>query len=230
MENRMFALIGSNIQYSKSKEWFDKQSIRYDVIDASSVYEALYKVKEGGYDGFNVTTPYKEEIIPLLHYSDSRSVNCVVVLPDGRRIGTSFDGPALFKTLMDLNPPNGLCAILGNGGVLPAILPFLAINRPVHVYARRPKMGEQPLENFNADDYAVIVNTIPFTANLQLNFNNTKPFTYYDLNYADHRLLEQAKANPMCVSCSDGIPMLETQAAMSLDWWKDILNDEKFSK
>lgn len=146
------------------------------------------------------------------------------------RIGTSFDGPALFKTLLDLNPPNGLCAILGNGGVLPAILPFLAINRPVHVYARRPKMGEQPLENFNADDYAVIVNTIPFTANLQLNFNNTKPFTYYDLNYADHRLLEQAKANPMCVSCSDGIPMLETQAAMSLDWWRDILNNKKFSK
>jgi shikimate 5-dehydrogenase len=54
--------------------------------------------------------------------------------------------------------------------------------------------------------------------------------TYYDLNYADHRLLEQAKANPMCVSCSDGIPMLETQAAMSLEWWKEILDNKKFSK
>lgn len=62
-------------------------------------------------------------------------------------------------------------------------------------------------------------------------FRKGKPCIYCKLKTQDvRRLLEQAKANPMCVSCSDGIPMLETQAAMSLDWWKDILSNEKFSK
>ena len=44
---------------------------------------------------------------------------------------------------------------------------------------------------------------------------------HFNLNYADDRLVEKAKRNKHCVASVNGLAMLEEQAALSLDWWKD---------
>ena len=46
-------------------------------------------------------------------------------------------------------------------------------------------------------------------------------FIYYDLNYADRTLVEKAEKNKHCSWSLDGMDMLERQAEMALNWWKE---------
>lgn len=226
-----YALIGHNIEYSKSKEWFESQGVEYEVFDTDDLKGTIEKIKaDPEIGGFNVTTPYKQEVIKYLDFVEGDSVNCVKKLSDGSLWGKSFDGSAFCLELShlldshddwELTFPNK-CAILGNGGVVPVIYKELAESAEVvDIFARHPKDKEYPLTEFNAKRYSLIVNTIPFKANIDINFNNKSKFIYFDLNYADDRLVKKAEKNKHCSWSVNGLDMLETQARFALDWWKE---------
>lgn len=123
----------------------------------------------------------------------------------------------------ELTFPNK-CAILGNGGVVPVIYKELAESAEVvDIFARNPKDKEYPLTEFNAKRYSLIVNTIPFKANIDINFNNKAKFIYFDLNYADDRLrlVKKAEKNKNCSWSVNGLDMLETQARFVLNWCRE---------
>ena len=85
-----------------------------------------------------------------------------------------------------------------------------------------PKKGdEKSISEFDAKKFDLIVNTIPFEARIDINFNNKSKFIYYDLNYADRTLVEKAEKNKHCSWSLDGMDMLERQAEMALNWWKE---------
>lgn len=226
-----YALIGHNIEYSKSKEWFENHNEAYIVFDTPDLPGTINLIRQDkDIGGFNVTTPYKTEVIKYLDFVEGDSVNCVKKLPDGSLWGKSFDGDAFYLELSHLIDnhddweftfPNK-CAILGNGGVVPVIYKSL-IDRSevVDVYARNPKDKEYPLKEFDAKKYELIVNTIPFKANIDINFNNKSKFIYFDLNYADDRLVRKALRNKHCSWSVDGLEMLNNQANFSLNWWKE---------
>ncbi len=224
-----FGLVGKDISYSLSQKWFNDHGETYEVFDTADLKKAIDYFRKLGYSGFNVTTPYKQEVIDYLDIVESDSVNAVKILDDGTLWGKSFDGIAFYRAYShlidnddwDIGYPNK-CAILGNGGVMPVIYKELADEAEVvDIFARNPKDGQLPLKEFNAKNYELIVNTIPFKANIDINFNNKSKFIYFDLNYADDRLVEKAKRNKHCVASVNGLAMLEEQAALSLDWWKD---------
>lgn len=77
------------------------------------------------------------------------------------------------------------------------------------------------MTEFNAKRYSLIVNTIPFKANIDINFNNKSKFIYFDLNYADDRLVKKAERNRNCSWSVNGLDMLETQARFTLNWWRE---------
>ena len=120
-------------------------------------------------------------------------------------------------------------AILGNGGVTPSILNAIhatvdgaTSSHEITVFARTPrKESEKKLEEFDAKNFDLIVNTIPFKAGIDINFNNKSKFIYYDLNYADDRLIKKAERNQFCSWAIDGMDMLERQADMALNWWRE---------
>ena len=93
-----FGLIGSNIGYSKSKEIFESKGIEYHVYDVSCVEQGLELAIADKLDGFNVTKPFKKDIVK---YMDSLmpeaqrigTVNCVKILNDCF-VGENFDGEA----------------------------------------------------------------------------------------------------------------------------------------
>lgn len=68
-----FALIGNPISHSLSPALFraayPHSSHTYELLETPSLEDAVKKIQIGGFDGFNVTTPFKEDI---LEYSDSR--------------------------------------------------------------------------------------------------------------------------------------------------------------
>ena len=61
-----FGLIGKNIGYSKSKELFEQWNLDYRVYDVDSVEQGLELVIDDKLDGFNVTKPFKKDIIKYL--------------------------------------------------------------------------------------------------------------------------------------------------------------------
>ena len=236
-----FGLIGHNIGYSKSKEIFESQGFEYFVYDVPYVEQGLEMVINDRLDGFNVTTPFKTDIIKYIdlmmpNADKIQSVNCVKILNDCF-VGNNFDSDAFRISLehyidnhddWEFDYPHRM-AILGNGGVTPSILNAIhatvddaTSSHEITVFARTPrKETEKKLEEFNAKNFDLIVNTIPFKAGIDINFNNKSKFIYYDLNYADDRLIKKAEQNQFCSWAIDGMDMLERQADMALNWWRE---------
>lgn len=129
---RHYALIGNPLGHSWSQRLFT-ESVPSDVADYSlcemASLDGLRRwVADNGINGFNVTAPYKEEILPLLDVINSEAsiigaVNCVKI-DNGRLIGYNTDAPAFRQTLEKHLPSlrTPLSAfILGTGGAARAV-------------------------------------------------------------------------------------------------------------
>jgi shikimate dehydrogenase len=88
-----------------------------------------------GLRGFNVTTPHKQAIFPLLDRVDDLArkigaVNTVVVEKDGTLTGFNNDGNGFIQSLRDADPhwrpDSGPIVVLGAGGAARAVVASLA--------------------------------------------------------------------------------------------------------
>ena len=70
-DNKLFGLLGKDIGYSFSRNYFSKkfaaqnlkhQYVNFDLNDLSNFGELL---NQKDISGMNVTTPYKQDVIPL---------------------------------------------------------------------------------------------------------------------------------------------------------------------
>lgn len=125
-------LIGHPIEHSKSpwihQQFLDQTGIKgsYQLIEIepNQFEENIKKLKQTDWDGFNVTIPYKEKIIPYLDEisSDAEQIGAVntVVCRNQRWYGYNTDGLGLVTALKDNFPglfTGGRSAlILGAGG------------------------------------------------------------------------------------------------------------------
>lgn len=134
---RQFGLIGRHLSYSFSARYFAEKFASLGIADECSY--SLWEIADIGelprllasqsdVRGFNVTIPYKEQIIPYLDSLSSEAaaigaVNCVKVLADGslRGFNTDVDGIrfTLDKLLCGQHISSAL--ILGSGGASKAV-------------------------------------------------------------------------------------------------------------
>lgn len=226
-----FALIGKNIGYSKSKEIFNKEyNQQYDVfdVDEDKIPETLAYLKKNKYVGVNVTKPYKEIICKYIDVVTvpNRGVNLIQFSEDGKIFGNSFDGHSMFTDwshngLMEFFQEPKSIAILGNGSVVPSLLYELTLDyifrnvTDITVYARKYRdipygvnVDKKDLSEFKVQNHDVIINTIPFEANIDIDFTCDHKFLYYDLNYADNRLVNKARQAKNCYKALNGYGML----------------------
>lgn len=127
-------LIGYPITHSLSpwihESFLQQMNLRgtYDLFEIApdeSLADALEDLKEKGVQGFNVTVPYKEAVMPLLDRVDdaAKQIGAVntVVLRDGEWVGYNTDGKGYVRSLevrypeLFLNDPQHVL-ILGAGG------------------------------------------------------------------------------------------------------------------
>ncbi|MBQ5899163.1 MAG: shikimate dehydrogenase, partial [Alistipes sp.] len=139
---RRFGLIGRKLSHSFSAKYFtekfERESLsdecRYDLFemeDISCVEEFIASTV--GLVGFNVTIPYKQQIIPYLtSLSDEArnigAVNCVKLLSDGSRIGYNTDVDGVRVSLDKLLGTDEIeyALVLGTGGASQAVQYVLA--------------------------------------------------------------------------------------------------------
>ena len=132
---KRFGLIGKKLGHSFSAKYFAEKFEREGLLDCDySLYELpeIECVKEFMHTpdlvGFNVTIPYKQQIIPYLDALDEQArevgaVNCVKIECDGRRVGYNTDVDGIRLSLDKLLGEEKVSAalILGTGGASQAV-------------------------------------------------------------------------------------------------------------
>ena len=132
---KRFGLIGKRLGHSFSAKYFAEKFEREGLLGCDySLYELpeIECVKEfmltPDLMGFNVTIPYKQQIIPYLDALDAQArevgaVNCVKIERDGRRVGYNTDVDGIRLSLDKLLGEEKVSAalILGTGGASQAV-------------------------------------------------------------------------------------------------------------
>lgn len=132
---RKFGLIGKNISYSFSRNYFKNKFKKENIDDATYVNFDLENIlhfdeqtkKLTDIAGFNVTIPYKESIIPYLDKLNKKAkeigaVNTIKISKKGKFVGYNTDYYGFKKSLKPhLKKHHKKALILGTGGASKAV-------------------------------------------------------------------------------------------------------------
>ena len=240
---RHFALIGRKLSHSFSKLYFSNKfqaegiAADYALCELADA-DALCAFLRGQHnlDGFNVTIPYKESIIPMIDSlstvaAEVGAVNCVAVR-NGKLIGHNTDIEGIEATLQALDIPPCKALILGTGGAAKAVayqlgvhnIPFLKVSRE----AGRGDITYSELADDIIATHHLIVNTTPL--GMSPDTNSAADINYqaigaqhriFDLVYNPAETLFMRRAAARGAKCIGGELMLHTQAEASWRIWND---------
>jgi shikimate dehydrogenase len=246
---RRFGLIGYPLGHSFSKKYFSEKFRRENIADCSyenypltNISQVIELIKnEQELCGFNVTIPYKSEIIPFLSAIDdeAKEIGAVNVVKILRRNGkTSLAGfnsdiTGIRDSLHQfLKAPAKNAIILGTGGSSKAVAYILRKEGfVVSTVSRSPKPGTISYSELNSgliEKAAIIVNTTPVGMFPDI---NAMPDIRYDLlgsgqilfdlvyNPEQTRFLKMG-AERGCITIS-GIKMLYSQAEKAWEIWNN---------
>ena len=140
----------------------------YDLFDLQQIDEVTGLLKDDAVRGFNVTIPYKEQIIPFLdELSDEAgkigAVNTVKVFADGRKKGFNTDAFGFEKTLLAHRKEHHTSAlILGDGGAAKAVKYVLDKHHIAHqTISRKSDLNFENLTPEVVRGHTLIIQTTP---------------------------------------------------------------------
>lgn len=244
---RHFGLIGRSLGHSFSAKFFNGKfkaeeiAADYTLIETGDIASIDSLIITYGLEGFNVTIPYKESIIPYLDElsDDAReigAVNCVVI-SDGHKIGHNTDIVGIEASLqwldIELNPK---ALVLGTGGASKAVQCALKRhNIEFKVVSRDASRGDITYEALTPAiiaEHKLIINTTP--VGMSPDVDSAPAIDYsaigeehhlFDLVYnpANTRFLAMGKERG--ARTMGGMLMLQTQAIASWHLWNKQNND-----
>ncbi len=235
---RHFGIIGFPLLHSFSAKYFSEKFEREHIEAEYSLYPVPIgnlKLEIGhlldSLDGFNVTMPYKQEIIPYLERLDdtAREVGAVNVVH--RRVGYNTDCLGFMESIQPLlRKEDKQALVLGTGGASKAVcygLKQLGV-RPTLV-SRKPKAGMLGYEDLTKDVMAahtVIVNCTPL--GMLPDVDSCPPIPYemvtarhllFDCVYNPEETLFLKKGKAQGAIIQNGIGMLYGQAKAAWAIW-----------
>lgn len=254
----VFGLLGKRLDYSFSRGYFTQKFEELKLVDhvyrnfevasagdlvrfrESVHYNPITKTTNGVQEimrGFNVTIPYKEEIIPLLdHISpEAATIGAVntVVIEDNIWTGHNTDGYGFGKSLQPFLPITKNALILGTGGASKAIAYTLeALQIPYLKVSRNPAPEDDYTIDYKSLNKEVIqmvsliVNTTPLGTHPDINECAPIPYEYldnshilYDLTYNPQNTLFMKKGTLQGARVTNGGDMLVHQAEKAWELW-----------
>lgn len=242
-----YGLIGKGIDHSLSAPYFNE---KFREMEIPAVYE-LYPLTHIGQlpglitripdlKGLNVTSPYKQEVIPLLNKMspDAETIGAVNVIkidegPEGSTILTGYNADWLgyFKTLENLAlKEEDKALILGSGGASKAVAFALSrFGMNYDLASRNPGSNLISYQEASErlDEYKLIVNATPL--GMPHSINEMPPLAFqkahsqqifYDLIYAPEETVFLKKAKEIGARIINGKEMLINQAEISWEIWQ----------
>lgn len=244
MKKKVYGLIGKNINYSFSQNYFTQKfkalklsESSYTNFDIDTISEFNSIIENTTHlKGLNVTIPYKQAVIPYLDSLSKKAikigaVNTISFTKDNKLKGYNTDWYGFYHSLKPLLQKHHTKAlILGTGGASKAIefaLKKLSID--YYFVSRTPQEGAFTYEQLSSEivsEYSIIINTTPLGT-----FPNTEdkpPIPYhfitnqhiaYDLIYNPEKttFLELAEKNGATIK--NGYEMLILQAEKAYKIW-----------
>ena len=250
----MYGLVGEKLGHSFSKDYFTKKFSKlnldhsYQNIELKNISDIIPFIKENkNLKGFNVTVPYKEEIIPYLDELDPvakevGAVNTVKVYDDGKLKGFNTDVIG-FEKLLDVDAINRVrtegmkeALILGSGGASKAVqyvfnkknIPFKIVSRGFKLGIRNEELGMsyEEINSIGFEPYSIIINATPVGMFPNVNECLELPYStiglsniFIDLIYNPEETLFMKKARQNGAVAFNGLTMLHEQAEAAWEIW-----------
>lgn len=242
---KTFGLLGKSIDYSFSPSYFNQkfetlnlEDYKYELIDVDDLDGIRDHIQSRGISGFNVTKPYKIEIMSLVDELDESAkqigaVNCVKIVND-KWIGYNTDGFGFHQMIKPfLEQTHERAFILGKGGASNAVYHILEKLGVQCFFVRREaelpnELEYSQLNDMMMDQIQVIVNCTPVGTfpniedkpNIPYNHLNENHFLI-DLVYnpKETAFLKEGKQRGAMVL--NGYDMLVWQAEKSWTIWQE---------
>jgi shikimate dehydrogenase len=235
---RTFGLIGKTLSHSFSERYFNDKFHKEDINDAeyknfelnniSEFTDFISKIK---HSGLNVTTPYKESVIPFLdeltpHAKAIGAVN-TIQFKDNKLIGHNTDTIGFSQSIYPLLNERNKALVLGNGGASKAIQYALkTLNIEYKIVSRKSSFDYSDISSKSIGYYDIIINTTPLGTYPEI--ADFPQIPYKELN--ENHLLFDVIYNPTesaflrfgktrNSTIKNGLEMLEIQAESSWNIW-----------
>ncbi len=240
---KLYGLIGFPLSHSFSKKFFTEKfekerlnNCAYENYPLTEIGELKKLLAMPGLQGINITIPYKEQVIPFLHYSSEivkkiNACNCIKIA-EGKLYGHNTDIIGFENSLTGkINPAiHQKALVLGTGGSSKAVkytLTKMGIN--FLTISRKPSAGSLSYEQVTKEiihSHKLIINTTPL--GMFPNVVEAPPLPYqfitsdhflYDLIYNPEKTLFLKKGEEQGAQIKNGLEMLVLQAEESWRIW-----------
>lgn len=243
---KIYGLVGHPLSHSFSQKYFRDKFERlglkdcdYKLFDLESIAEisALIAFKSD-LEGFNVTIPYKETIIPYLSHLDKSAelvgaVNVVKRVNKDNWVGYNSDYYGFKESLEKWLPDMKFKAlILGTGGASKAIRAVLKqLSIEYKLISRCEDKTDLTYNSLKTNEllikeHQLIVNTTPLGMHPNVNqfpdidYNQlTAQHFLYDLVYNPEETMFLKKGKKLGSQVKNGLEMLRLQAEKSWEIW-----------
>lgn len=244
----IFGLIGHPVAHSNSPklfhQFFERAGVaaEYRLWDLESIAEVQAIFATQGLMGFNITSPYKDAIIPHLDRLDNTASTCravnTVVRKGGQWVGYNTDVAGFRDAISPaLDDVSGSALILGSGGAARAAeMALQQMGIESVMVSRRPETGMISYEDLDEETmhrHAIIIQATPVGLGKPMEAPDI-PYKFID---ARHLCFDMVYFPPetafmlRCTACGakviGGMPMLEAQARAGFTLWLDALIDKK---
>ena len=244
LEKQNYGLIGKNINYSFSREYFKqkfidlnlKKSHRYENLDLEELKGFQKLINQNNIKGLNVTIPYKEEVMDFLDEIDENAkkigaVNTIKVDSNFKLKGYNTDYIGFINSIpkkLLKNIQTGI--VLGSGGASKAII--FALNKmgiESIIVSRTKKKNFISYEELDRNmllKSQLVINCTPLGTYPNINESPNIPYKYlnkshlcYDLIYnpEESQFIKKSKTNN--AKTINGLKMLKIQADESWKIW-----------
>jgi shikimate dehydrogenase len=241
---KKYGLIGKSLGHSFSRRFFEAHfksleiDATYDLLEIQSIDRVIPFLK-GGYQGLNVTVPYKETILPFLDElsPEALAIGAVntVVFKEGKTIGYNTDAYGFQQAIKPfLTFEHERALILGTGGSSKAVA-YVLRNIGIQVnFLSREKSGANVYPYDSVNDAMLgacklIVNCtpvgmFPHVEDCPLTSLNGIGASHLmvDLIYNPEETLLLSEAKKRGASTLNGLPMLKAQALKSWEYWNQF--------
>lgn len=242
---RQYGLIGKTLGHSFSALYFARKfsaegrnDCRYELFELSTLERLRTFVKEHpDLQGFNVTIPYKRDILPWLDSIDPEAeeigaVNTVRVIREEdevRLVGFNTDAEG-FRLSLAGKPLIGSALVLGSGGAAAAVTHTLRqLGVPYHIVSRTPTEGQLSYAQITPDrlsHISLIVNCTPLGTTPDIHSFPPLPYEaitpqhfLYDLVYNPEETAFLREGKLRGARTQNGLQMLYLQADASWRIW-----------
>ncbi len=242
---KVYGLLGKTLKHSFSKRYFTEKFQELNINDCSYENFELGSIEQlpsllqphSLIQGLNITIPYKEDVIPYLHFQNEivkeiKACNCIKIV-DSKLYGFNTDVIGFKQSLQKgLKPHHTHALILGTGGAAKAVqyvLKDLGIKyQNVSRFLKEEAIIYDAVDEEVLQTNTLIINTSPLGMYPNVNEEPAIPYQFitakhllFDLIYNPEKTIFLTKGEEQGATIINGQEMLILQAEESWRIWND---------